>query len=879
MKKLHNLVFIKLYIIVILILLGFSVYFLKDKYANYTTTETKQNIYQQVDVISKVIDSIDNERINTIEYLIEKGKSKYSKILALQEKTQESLKNAIDVVDDEYKKRLYEIVTKIHNINNLVEIDKREDIDNIIFAYHKDIILPLIDMIDILSFQQKDIVLKSSLMYYTKLLKLQENSNFENILVYSHLITHKALSDYEKEVLRHIIDNDKLIDVSKIAQNDNLGNLYRYLDMLPSPYEYDEILAKYRAMLLDSDDKIKQIDVVSWLNRVHRKEEYLVEAKESLLNHTKELLSKTSNLNSIYSIAIVVLILSLLALLFKVIKLHRKELERQEIDSDTLRDIELIFDKSEQQQLKKLIESGKLGLIYKFLIKAIKDANQTKDIFLANMSHEIRTPLNGILGFTQLLNDTELNKEQKEYTNIIQKSSEHLISIVNDILDLSKIKAQKVELEIIEFDPIEQFEIACESYAAKASQAQISFNLFVDPYLPTLVKGDPTKISQVIVNLISNAIKFTPANGEVSVSIEVLSQTQDSCKVRFGVRDTGIGISPVQQKKIFEAFSQADVSTSRKYGGTGLGLSISGRLIDMMGSKLELDSTLSEGSEFYFVLTLEKTPSSSLRVVEPSSDLSIFILSREEDKRSTLNKNIANYISYTGAKVNHYTVEMFDEMLEMNDESILPDFIVLDYKYNKRDGELEKYLNLKSKLILISSSEFKQRLKSYEDKIYKVIYVPVNFTKIINAITKREVAVKKREKLYFKDVNILVAEDNNINQKLILNILNKMGIEVTLVENGQEAVDYRMENEYDLIFMDIQMPIMGGIEATAKIISYERMYSKKHIPIIALTANALSSDKLKYTTAGMSGYLSKPLDLDALEDVLVEYCEDKLSFI
>jgi signal transduction histidine kinase/CheY-like chemotaxis protein len=876
MKKLHNLIFIKLYIVVILILLSFSGYLLVTRYDSYKTTTVEQNIYQQIESVSSFIDSIDKERINALEYTIQKGRLQYQQLVKLETQTQDNLRKLANILDKKYQTSIYKILKSLKSIHSALELNDTQANKMVVYNYHRDIVLPLINIVDMLSLEQDNKELKNILANYTKLLRLQENNSFENILVYNHLLQGTPLSSYEKEVFQNVIDIDKMIDVASLAEDKNQGNIFMYLSMLPSPFEYDEIIDSYRKYILSTDQKI-DIDSVDWLGKIGKRQGYIQKAKVSLQEKIKDILSTSSHTNSIYSIALVILILSLIYLLLKVINLHKKEIQRQEIDEETLKDIKLIFDKDEQKQLKKLIDSGKIGLIYKFLIKAIKDANQTKDIFLASMSHEIRTPLNGILGFTQLLNDTELTKEQREYTNIIEKSSNHLISIVNDILDLSKIKAQKVELENIEFDPIEQFEIAVESYAAKASQAQIDFNLFVDPVLPTKLLGDPTKISQVLVNLVSNAIKFTPANGEVSVSIEVLFQNKNECRVRFAVKDTGIGISPQQQKKIFEAFSQADVSTSRKYGGTGLGLNISFRLIEMMGSKLELNSDISKGSEFYFILDMKKTDTSSQRVVENAQHLNIHIVSRVEDRNSTLNQNLYKYISYTNANITRYTTKEFDDIMLRDNPELLPDILFIDYRYNKREGELDKYLALPCRVVLIASTAHKQRLKAYEDKIYKVIYIPVNFTKTINAITTHHQEIKRRKEVYFKDVHILVAEDNSINQKLILNILNKMGIEVTIVENGQEAVDYRMENEYDLIFMDIQMPVMGGVEATAKILSYERMYHKKHIPIIALTANALSSDKIQYTSAGMSGYLSKPIDLDDLQSLLIEYCEDKLA--
>jgi len=875
MKKFYNPILIKLYIVIIFIFLLSGIYIFYTTYNSYQTNKTEQKLYNQIHEISHFINSVDKERIDALEYTIQHGTVQYQQLLELQHKTTQDLNKLVQVLDDKDKQKIYHILTAFQEIHSSIELNDNDSKRLVIYQYHKKIILPLINIVKLLALEQTNQKLQKFISVYADILKLQENNSFENLLVYQHLLDSSPLTSDEKNVLHNVIYNDQMIDIAKIAQDNQSDDLFKSLSMLPSPDEYDSILKSYRKKIFISNGKI-DIDSVDWLGKISKKQEYLDDAKNSLLEKIKEFLSSSKQANTIYMSGIVLVILVLIYLLMKLGKLHKREVQKQEIDDDTLKDIALIFDKQEQKQLKKLIDNGKLGLIYKFLIKAIKDANQTKDIFLASMSHEIRTPLNGILGFTQLLNDTELNREQKEYTNIIEKSSQHLISIVNDILDLSKIKAQKVEIENIEFDPIEQFEIAVESYAAKASQSQINFNLFIDPMLPTLILGDPTKISQVLVNLISNAIKFTPANGEVNVKIEVVSQSTKECKIKFSVKDTGIGISPQQQQKIFQAFSQADISTSRKYGGTGLGLNISFKLIEMMGSELKLNSDVSKGAEFYFELDMQKTPNSSLRIVEDSSHLKVGIISREEDIESTLNQNLYRYILFTKADVISYSTQQFNDLVS-SDNVKLPDIVFIDYRYNKREGELEKYLNLPCRIVLIASTTYKQQLKKYEDKISKIIYIPINFTKTINAITTQDQTIQKRDRLYFKNMHVLVAEDNSINQKLILNILNKMGIEVTIVSNGQEAVEYRMVNDYDLIFMDIQMPIMGGVEATAKILSYERMYHKKHIPIISLTANALSSDKAQYLSAGMSGYLSKPIDLDELQDILIEYCEDKVS--
>ena len=293
------------------------------------------------------------------------------------------------------------------------------------------------------------------------------------------------------------------------------------------------------------------VSLLGWSNHIDTKLNYINQVQSLLRTQIQRIDEKkigmSRNILLFYGVGILILLLWLIRLFTLYQKIHNDT----RISEDTLRDIELVLDKNQQDEIQRLITNGKVDHIYKFLLRTIKDGNQTKDLFLASMSHEIRTPLNGILGFTQLLKETDDPEEQAEFISVIEKSSANLLTIVNDILDLSKIKAQKIELENIEFDPVDSFEAAVESYAAKAAAENIDFNIFLDPELPTLLLGDPTKISQVIVNLISNAIKFTPKNGEVNVVIKKLFENEDKVNVHFEVSDTGIGITDEQRGEDF----------------------------------------------------------------------------------------------------------------------------------------------------------------------------------------------------------------------------------------------------------------------------------------------------------------------------------------
>ena len=571
--------------------------------------------------------------------------------------------------------------------------------------------------------------------------------------------------------------------------------------------------------------------------------------------------------------AIAVLFFFILLIIFAVI-FHNISKESKLLD-ETLKNIEFELDPQRKRQLQEIVQRRDLPAIYNFLAQMIREANEAKDLFLANMSHEIRTPLNGIVGFTQLLKNTPLTSDQEEFVSVIESSSENLLSIVNDILDLSKINADKVELEEIPFNALEKFEDAVESYGAKAAQKNVEFSVYVDPSLPKTLIGDPTKISQVIVNLVSNAIKFTSPHGEVDVIIEKREETDTDATVYFAVRDTGIGISEEQKEKIFEAFSQADAGTSRKYGGTGLGLAISSKLVERMGGQLDIDSTIGEGSTFFFTLTLPKGEDQEKYVPDVGGLQTAIVLPKKDMVRQT-DINLKRYVEYCNAE---FEVLSYDEIFERTGPE-MPDIVFVDHKYCRRARELDMFLELDTRIVLLTTGELKKEAEAAMDRLSKIIYKPVNFTKTVRALESiHEVVTEggpsEEEEEKFENLRILVAEDNPINQKLIRTTLEKFGANVTLASNGKEAFQLRKQNEYDLIFMDIQMPVMNGIEATREILHYEQINHLHHIPIVALTANALTGDREKYIEAGMDNYMPKPINIPELKALIATYFPHK----
>ena len=623
-----------------------------------------------------------------------------------------------------------------------------------------------------------------------------------------------------------------------------------------------------------------EVPLEKWEKIINKKIDYIFLAQRLILStlqaEIEESISDGKFLIVQYGIGTIISLFLLIIFIF----IYYNMTKDKELFENTLKDIETVLNKEQQKELKVLIDHRDINEIYRFLTETIREANQAKDLFLANMSHEIRTPLNGIVGFTQLLKSTATSDEQEEFITVIENSSDNLLTIVNDILDLSKIRADKIELESIFFDPIEKFESAIESYAARAAEKHIEFGIFVDPELPTSLQGDPTKISQVIVNLISNAIKFTSEAGQVNISITKIGETSQYTTVKFAVSDSGIGIPENQKEKIFDAFSQADVSTSRKFGGTGLGLAISSKLVTFMGGKLDIDSVVGKGSTFFFSLNFLNDDTMLERERPNFKGVKVgYLLPSPEDDLG-YNANLAPYIEYTDAS---YHIYYGDELLTTPKEA-LPDILFIEDLYYKDKTVLEKYLDIETKIILLTTGNNKKSLESIENKIARILYKPLNFTKTIKSLEILDVDKLKKvgneskslSSITFSNIHALVAEDNRINQKLIEHVLHGFGIHVSLANNGEEALHLRMENEYDIIFMDIQMPVMNGIEATHAILEFEGSRNKRHIPIIALTANALSGDREKYMKEGMDNYISKPIEIEQLNKLIQEYFSEKI---
>ena len=903
-----------------LILVAAATYLFYSTYVNYEKTKAYKTVVNNNKALNNLLLELGKERGLSALYLAS-NKTSYKELLSKQyDKTNKAIKNYKNSVIIENstilpksllsgksvtldKKSYLELNSKLANISKIRKSLKNVSSDNyktILDKYTKELTVPTIK----------------------NLLQINKFSLNVDLNKISHALTNLYVSEEYSGLLRDFlvynIEKKNKIDKKLLDE----WSFYHAKAMLFSPdlIEDKNLAAKVKKFLKNSFEesiKSKFIDVYNDIISNSQTGNYSTDTLRlfTVLSKNIKLYNKTSSV--IYSEAKdklaaqmhkqlilvglfgLLLLVSLLLIIFgskisKELETNSKELELSlkravkkigETDPSVRDELEEInsldFETSEGMRksykfLENMVESAKEDKI-----EAI-EANKAKSYFLANMSHEIRTPMNGIIGFAELLKNTKLDDDQKEYVSIIEKSSDNLLNIINNILDLSKLESSKVELEHVIFDTAKEFDSTIDTFAVIASEKNIELNYYLDPEISPKLKGDPTKLKEILTNLLNNAIKFTEADGEIDVEIKKSFTVQDDNRVwvEFVVSDTGIGMSKQQLERIFQPFMQGDSSINRKYGGTGLGLTITKQYIELMGGELKVESKEGVGSTFYYTLPIEEIESGTKSYKGAFNNLNVLLY--QEDKDNKLAQYLIEYFKYYGVKYSTFkNINEVEKALKENSSENLSVLIDLD----RADGELKSKIGSinKEQLMLISNLANKEVTTKYSLPNERVIFKPIGFIKFLNTLkflskfeeVKEVEAPTVHAKYYGK---ALVAEDNIINQKLIVNILKGFGLTVDVADNGLEAVEKRKAvNDYDLIFMDIQMPIMDGIEATKIIKKYEDENGLTSSPVIALTANALKGDRERLLKEGLDEYISKPIEMAELLYILHKFIGHKSS--
>ncbi len=883
----------KLLYLFIIIPLGISLflsgYLGKTMWDKYQYTTTLKTSFDNIQLLQKYENAILDESLCKI--LVLKNSKKISQIC------QDRIKRTSKLLE-ELNKRDSDVYTWKDQISLMKTNLKDKNISNFESVLGKKELVSIVKLyLDTVEFKVNSFEEEALLKLYSNISNKIYTTKLENFLLTYYISSNIPVST------SNMIFWDKIVEASYMSEIKNEK-------MIPVTQEKLNHILKNSSLhtILSNIDDMRITVLTGNMKQSSKNIDWieLLERKQKVLNNLNSIIKENfdSNISKDISSSLLMLfvylsivLLSMLSL-FVLIYLYSKNKKDSKDDKALVAVVNRIntlssYDGNEKKEMQKMLSAAKsneekftyINSSFQLLNEKKKQSEEeatSKSEFLSTLSHEIRTPLNGIIGFSKLLRDMGATQDQEEFLTLIEGSSNNLIAIVNDILDLSKINADKMVIEDVSFNIIETVESTVSTFIQQTDQKDIELGVFIDPFLSNYFLGDAIKLSQILTNLIGNAVKFTNPYGKINVFVQSMQDNENETKIKFAVHDDGIGLSEEQRKNIFNAFSQANKNTSREYGGTGLGLTISQQMVSLMGGTLNVTSKTNQGSSFYFTLPLKKDKTIDMKKYPDFSDVSIGIALPVKNIKRQLDTNLETYMRYLGAKFSiHYYEDLFEGMGFID----LPDIMIFDHHYARLEGEIEQCLSLDCKSILLTSGTLRSRIDPEKHHFNDILLRPIGLDKCIrilrNAREENIIEPTLSKGLTniesFVGLSALVADDNMINRKLIKIILEKIGLSVTLSSDGKEAFEEYQRDNFDIVFMDIEMPVMDGVEATHKILEYEKENKLSHVPIIALTANVVTRDREHFISEGMDDYATKPLDVETLKRLISQYCHMKSS--
>jgi len=863
-----------------LILLGGGSYFAYESWQKYTKNNSLKT---QLDN-TKLLQSLEYSVLNEIVCVatMSQDENLMNKVCGPTKKTTDSIMQTISAQKED--QTLYALEKVIFNIRNAianngnVAVEKlvNGDLDKEMHTVIKQYNTKLNDNTSL----PND---KKMIQSFTKMSDISYATASEKALVSYYLTLKKVIP------ATNLIYWDQSVSSSSLLES-NIRNI-PYLDSYIQDEGFQSLLRGIEDVRIDvmshSSSGLYKYNVATWVGLINKKQKVLSSVETKLLGNIYNSVAK-ANENTLITlyIALGAVLLSLLGL-WLFFSVSRQKNQDNKLLSNLMAKVSQLTSDGKTINVANEVASQKIA--YDYIASSFEtlydkesrtdNDNKANTVFLNNMSYEIRTPLNGISGYTKLLKETPLNEEQNDYVSVIENSFDNLNSILKKMSNDTQVSTQKLEIENNTFDVVKTIELAIETYAMKADQKDIVLGVYIDPSLAYKVKGDGTKLSHILTNLIDNALEASNAYDAVNIFVENIHSDNEQVSIKFSIQDQGIGYTTEELNKIKNAFTSSDsIETIANFDIKNL--SISNKIIKRMGGQLELQSEKGEGTHFYFTLNFEKDKNFEMEVYPTFDGMKVGLALPVEDLERQIDGNLEAYVKYLGAE---FKIYYYDALFDNNDTIIeLPDLMFFYHNYTRLEGELELFSNLDCKKALITSGTLRSRINSHRYDFSSIVYAPITMRKVIRIFAESKLekpllveqeSVETIDKSRtFENIHALVVEDNEIAQKIITNVLESFSIEVTVAMDGQKAFELRREKDFNIIFMDIQMPIMDGFESTSKILYYEGVNQLKHVPIIALSADS-HNDSIK-EKSGMDDFIKKPFEADKIYDTIQKYCVD-----